>query len=345
MTFLKSKYAIYILLMVAVVITSCSKSTSPKPTPKPDSTETGPNLTPVWPTDADVYFTGTSQDTHGTEIATYWKNGVATTLSSSGSSANGIAVNGTDVYVAGTDQVATLWKNGVPTKPAGTSAESQANAITISSNNIYIGGEIDGKATYWENGVAISVNANQLLGSVANAIAVSGNDVYLAGYTFNVTTGAMQAAYWKNGVLTQLSPAPLPGATTQATGIAVSGTDVYITGFTNEGATLWKNGAASALSNESASLANAIIINGSDIYVSGFNKGYEAYWKNGVMTNLPANSSNLLYASYIALDGNDVYVAGGLSVSPNGSIYWRNGIAYLYSNGLNQIKGIIVVPH
>jgi hypothetical protein len=47
----------------------------------------------------------------------------------------------------------------------------------------------------------------------------------------------------------------------------------------------------------------------------------------------------------MALDGNDVYAAGGLSASPNGSVYWRNGVAYLYSNDLDMIKSIIVVPH
>jgi len=60
--------------------------------------------------------------------ATYWKNGIKTVLNSSPwSYANVIAVNGSDIYVAGVimdDQNFihfSLWKNGVLTKESGSS--------------------------------------------------------------------------------------------------------------------------------------------------------------------------------------------------------------------------------
>jgi hypothetical protein len=330
------------LLLIAVsVIASCSKNTNPKPSPTPTPPKTDSlQTTPIWSTDADVYFVGTS----GQNIPTYWKNGVATVLSS-GNDATGIAVSGGDVYVVGqASGGAAYWKNGLFISLKVSQVTTQALAITISGSDVYIAGEIDGKAAYWKNGVATTVDPDQLFGSIANAITVSGNDVYLAGGTYSVS-GAMQAAYWKNGTLTQLSPTPLPVASTEATGIAVSGSDVYVTGYTNDGATLWKNGTASALTNVNTSLANAIMINGSNVYVSGFMNAKVICWKNGTAINLPANDGNLINEAYFALDGNDLYVAGGLSTSPEGSVYWRNGVAYLFSKDIENIKGIFIAPH
>jgi hypothetical protein len=45
------------------------------------------------------------------------------------------------------------------------------------------------------------------------------------------------------------------------------------------------------------------------------------------------------------LDGNDVYVAGGLSTSPEGSVYWRNGVPYLFSKDIVNVNSITIVPH
>ena len=342
------KKFIYFLLIAVFAITACSKSsgTKPSPAPTPQNTDTVVTI-PVWPANADVYFTGITNS----RIASYWKNGVLTVLGSQASQANAIAVNNSDIYVAGyaikNNQQAVLWKNGVSTALSPNSQVlSEADAIVINGGNIYVAGAIDAKAVYWKNGVAEPVDANQLFGSVANAIAVSGNDVYLAGYNFNLTTGIEQACYWKNGVLNLLSPAPLPGTNTQATGIAVSSSNVYVTGYTNNGATLWKNGDVTSLSKPGTAVANGIFISGPDIYVSGFSGAMVTYWKNGTAINLsPGKISNLANASYIALDGNDVYVAGGLSTSPVGSVYWRNGVPYLFSKDPVNVNSMTIVPH
>jgi hypothetical protein len=76
----------------------------------------------------DIYIGGSTynggSDTTATPVATYWKNGVATSLAKSSltSYVLGMAINGTDVYASGgvgravadVTPLATYWKNGVP---------------------------------------------------------------------------------------------------------------------------------------------------------------------------------------------------------------------------------------
>ena len=73
----------------------------------------------IFVTGNDVYVTG---DIASPSVghAVYWKNGVATTLSSNPSGGNAIVVSGSNVYVAGYETIngvyyATWWKNGVAT--------------------------------------------------------------------------------------------------------------------------------------------------------------------------------------------------------------------------------------
>jgi len=70
----------------------------------------------------DVYVAGQVQNSNGFEVATIWKNGVATSLTDGTKDcyATSVYLKGTDVYAVGGEingdiTRITLWKNGVET--------------------------------------------------------------------------------------------------------------------------------------------------------------------------------------------------------------------------------------
>ncbi len=294
--------------------------------------------------------------------AAYWKNGVITKLTDSPSFAiaRGVAVQGGDVYVAGTvtsfalsTNNAVYWKNGVANTLADISNNSQAWGIAFQGNDLYVVGGIFSNnsfhATFWKNGTANTLPG----GIVANAIAVNGADVYIAGSAGDPNNSV--AAYWKNGVATML----IGGFS--ANTIAINGNDVYVGGTTVSGAAVyWKNGAPTMLTNDA--VANkigysvySIATNGTDVFVAGgtdYNNGNTAIydhgngsvatlWKNtvpqmpSVPTNTPANPLNNIVTA-ICLHGNDVYMASQVinnSTQQFESYYWKNGVPVQLSNG------------
>ncbi len=186
---------------------------------------------------SDVYVAGLagksfeiSPDNYWTaNVAVYWKNGVATDLSTvSNQSPNiqavGIAVSGSDIYVGGnigtinqSPPLAVYWKNGVQTQLS--PAASYASSLTLSGSNVYVAGAISTSTLgYWMNGTATSIGSSSGV-SEANQIAVNGADVYIAGTAPVSTSHFSAAAYWKNGTVTVLTPsATMP---TAAYGIAL----------------------------------------------------------------------------------------------------------------------------
>ncbi len=348
-----SKKHLYILLLAMFGITACKKSGAP-------------HIDPVKPPGVDVYVAGNVEgdDINSVQLATYWKNGVPVVLPNSlsnlGSTAFGIAIHDTDVYVVGRTLmgdhfVATYWKNGQAVKLA--DSESSANAIAINGDDVYIAGlvtptTLHRKATYWKNGVATIIPpTTETAATEAKAIAVSGNDVYMAGNTYDL--GLDQATYWKNGVATVLQNTP--SISSLANGIAVNGTDVYVVGLvttqysTAKVATVWKNGTATSLTDGTGlSVANSIAINGADVYIAGYINGEVALWKNGkatVLNNGASNQQTISLLNAVALHGNDVFVSGGylFSTGYGNSVYWRNGLPVNLPNGLTGTTTITVV--
>ncbi len=191
--------------------------------------------------------------------ATYWKNGIATTIDTSYSEAFSITLMGSDVYTAG---------------------------ITVPAFN-------EANATYWKNGIKTVLNSSPW--SYANVIAVNGSDIYVAGVIMD-DQNFIHFSLWKNGVLTKESGSSYSvGSSNPLKAIVINGTDVYVAGLIFDQvanhATLWKNGVPTILDINDATTvfgyASAIALNGTDVYVGGQNgAGAAVYWKNVVPVQL-----------------------------------------------------------
>ena len=344
-----------LILLIAVYIAGCSKNSTPKPTPPQTKPTADTALAAVWPTDADAYFVGTTSETNlsNIQVATIWKNGVATPLPNSESTldseADAIAVSGSDIYVIGKIHVGTsytsgYWKNGVFSALA--SGGSNALAIVVNGSDVYIAGNVGNNAAYWKNGT-LNLIARQDSNTFyqANSIAVNGNDVYLAGFSGNAITGGTKAIVWKNGVVAALPDNNSTNAVVNA--VTVDGTDIYAVGYTSGGATLWKNGVITLLpvpSSVTSNSADAIVINGSDVYIAGYAGGRATTWKNGTATILPFDEHGSSGFVSLAMDHNDLYVASGFDNLAN-PIYWKNGVAYQFGKAVDVVHGIAIAPH
>src|ERR1700740_589123 len=102
-----------IIVIAFFAVSGCGKKNE---NPAPVKTNPGGSVGP------DVYAAGTTMGTIGT-VATYWKNGAETKIADNTkiSVANGIVVNGGDLWVFGNAQppgsnnlVPVYWKNGTP---------------------------------------------------------------------------------------------------------------------------------------------------------------------------------------------------------------------------------------
>ena len=326
------------LLLAAAIAaqSSCTKKTNSNPLTLPG------NVT--------AYIAGTAGDT-----AVYYVNGKEYELSTGNTpaSANGIAIVGTDVYVAGyesngTRQIAKYWKNQTPVVLSDTTTNAVANAIAIVGTDVYVAGRIAVGATtsaaLWKNGGGLTLLNATGHGGGANAIFVNGTDIYVAGY--DSTAGQVTACYWKNGAITAL-PDSLPYAIAQS--IAVSGTDVYVAGqdrtadgFSFIGPRCWKNGVTQPLATSSNSAtAAAIAIAGNTIFLTGRDNNNVVYWQNGT-ENLVSNGTQ---GNAIAINNGDIYIAGissGLVGSFSSAVFWRDGVVIPLSANPGTANAIVI---
>ncbi|MDI9309182.1 MAG: hypothetical protein QM535_03105 [Limnohabitans sp.] len=266
------------------------------------------------------------------------------------------------VYVVGRkgNDFSAQWFNGTQSLLSPSNGYTEAKSVFKANGNIYVAGVFDGKPCYWLNGVMnILPGTSSIYGyGEAKSIFVSGFDVYVAGYVKNIDINGQIteiSAYWKNGVLTQLSDQ------SNANSIFVYGTDVYVCGYIfvdGQKAVVWKNNTMSYL-NTSANYncnANDIKVINGDVYVCGYGKkkytngtdpeeihNKARYWKNGIETKLSDDNSRANYAYSIYIVNNDIYVAGSdiIHNANSGGInverakYWKNNSPIYLTDGIS----------
>lgn len=249
--------------------------------------------------------------------------------------------NPADIYVAGNYAIQGQFfgpaytKNGERT-PLTQTEYGLAYAIQVVGDDVYVAGDIKEKAAYWKNGQAHYLTCSDPT-STATCIAVVGNDVYVGG---NGSTNGdnVYPRYWKNGQEIILPRHIFLGseAATYVTNIAVVDNDVYVIGRAVYEPVYWKNGQkVNAINNDLQRVVAIKELNG-DVYAIGAKDKQAAYWKNGQTKVLSSEES---MATAIAIDGNDVYVAGILGGYENKNMYpgyGNGGTGYLWKNGVQQ---------
>jgi len=261
---------------------------------------TNTHLTSIAVSDSDVCVAGTLY----TDIVRgrFWMNNVPGSLTTtSGSAAYDILIDGSDMYVAGSEaygstDIAKYWKNGTPVSLTDPSLTNGACAYSLFKNgeDFYVAGLVVGTtglnpvATYWKNDNPVYLT-DRTRSSRAQDIYVSGNDVYVCGYERN-SSGFNVAKYWKNGTPVDLSDGQ---SRAWAYSITVSGTDVYIVGNDGYGARCWKNGVAVQVEcNPALTTFNSVFIAGNDVFIAGseqpdeLSPAHAYYWRNGARVSL-----------------------------------------------------------
>lgn len=169
----------------------------------------------------DVYVAGARYLSRSTILkATYWKNGVPVDITngvSSGSAqATAVYISGSDVYIAGTEEIrdATtggvvnkaprLWKNGVAVSMS-TPANSLFNdvsCISVFGSDVYVGGRYNGTGAVWKNGSMINIAGYALAENVSSIFLYNNTDLYVTG----ASSSSGNNCYWKNGNFVEMDP-------------------------------------------------------------------------------------------------------------------------------------------
>ncbi|MEM0931108.1 MAG: Ig-like domain-containing protein [Bacteroidota bacterium] len=275
-------------------------------------------------------------ESQGTINAALWKNNelIELTNESPFASSSEVFINGTDIYATITDgrngNDAFVWKNGETSIISNDPNKSESIfSLFIRNSKTYVGGNIIGNATIWEDGIPTVLEPNYL--SSINAVHIDDqNNVYASGsasHDNNYST----ALIWVNG-----QPISLTEGNTYArtTDLFVDDNDIYVVGYespesdftTNSQAVLWKNGVRQNLSDtNSIYFPSSIYVDEANVYVAGnerVNGILQArLWINGEVKTLTQHS-NASNANSLFVHQGDVYI-GGFNQASDEAIVWK----------------------
>ncbi|MBS1508585.1 MAG: hypothetical protein JSS79_18255 [Bacteroidetes bacterium] len=166
---------------------------------------------------SDVYVSGYSEPAGLLTVrnATCWKNGSIVFRAPSPSYAMGVAVSGSDVYLAGyipgndaQHNTAVYWKNGVAVTLTDGTTNAMAYSILVSGSDVYAVGAENKVACYWKNGVKVNLGDGSAV-SEAFSMAIKGSAIHAAGYL------GSHPCWWVNGTAQSLEGGTADGAALQ----------------------------------------------------------------------------------------------------------------------------------
>jgi hypothetical protein len=238
------------------------------------------------------------------------------------------------------------------TTPTQTTPRSATCTITVSPT-IYLLTTSNNVPQLWVNGESQwSITDGSIYDTSYGEMTVTGSDVYLPMNIYSSDTYSYFAAYYKNGVGTQVET-----SASYAYNMTVDGSDTYVVGYMTDPATynstayMWKNGAATQLSTRGSYAYGVAVANG-NVYISGQQRqetGWQSeavLWTNGTVQTLNTYGS----ADKIHVNGSDVYVLGYAYDDVNyRTVYtvWKNGAELYqipYEGYSAQVNSLVVAP-
>jgi hypothetical protein len=270
-------------------------------------------------------------------------SGLKGTNEGTGTAANVIAANGSDVYVGGVFTNAggvsansiARW-NGNSWSALGSGVNGSVSAIAFLGSDVYVGGNFTtaGGLTAFNiakwNGASWSALPGPFAGTINNffvsALAVSGSDLYVGG-SFFAGGNATNIARFSGGQWFPLGPS----VNDRVLAIAINGSNIYVGGRFTAAGLLGANRIAkwdganwtalgSGIGGSGTPLVNSIALIGSNVYaggtftnVGGFYANRLAKWDGQNWSSLgsgvviqPGNAS----VTTLSASGNDLYAAG-----------------------------------
>lgn len=323
--------------------------------------------TSVFVSGNDVYVTGYVLYDNNDKIAKLWEEQVAK---------NNVLREDlqawSNFYLDNCEIVAKLWKNGVSQNLSDGNKQNFPISVFVSGDDVYVAGYENTDhpfhevlptlfssrvAKLWKNGIVQNLCGDETKFTMASSVFVSDKDVYVAGEEIIKTNEQERyslsrvARLWKNGEIQSLSNDKGFARSVFVSGenVYLAGAEIYkslpITGKTYYRATLWKNGIAQNLTDNTKNAeALSVYVSGKDVYVAGSeysdvdsDKRIPVLWKNGIVQKLPMD--NIVSQQYDNVEGiaNSVYISDDDNVCVAGFIKYEKGtFAVLWKNGLAQ---------
>jgi hypothetical protein len=288
---------------------------------------------------------------NGTDLIARWNGYSWSALGSgvSGMTVNAIAINGTDVYVAGVlthtggvpvGHVArwdgSSWSalgNGVN----GPDGYAYLKAIAVNGNDVYVGGSFSQAGSVVANNIARwDGNTWSALGTgvsdesgyaYVQAIAVSGSDLYVGGgFTEAGGAPARYIAKWDGTSWSSLGERIGNPVTGTVAALAVCGSDLYAGGYWTHNQwpgdclARWDGTSWSAVGEGTNDNVCAIAVSGSDVYIGGwFDQAgsalarYIARWNGNEWSALGNGLPGRVYAIAVNDATGEVYAGGAFT--------------------------------
>ena len=328
----------------AVFFWACGKDDNgPEPLPEPNPVQ---QPEPEQPKDTVVYVAGVQINGYGKGVATLWTNTIPEELSD-GFSTNvikGMEVIDNTIYLAGIGingngrNIAKIWENGEETLLTNEEDQSDATAICLYNDDVFITGNYggDGILKIWSNGSETDVTDGTFY-SYASDITVNEIGSYISGH---IAKTHEIATIWKNGTPIELTNG---SSNARANAIFLADGDVYAGGFENNSngismATIWKNGLGVRLTDGTyQAQVLSIYVIGNAVYAGGWqydgnDQPQAMLWKNGIPMDLDTQEQKSSAITKITLVGNDIYACGGLGsdiAAEYRAVVWKNGKSQL----------------